>query len=598
MSQSHIRNFCIIAHIDHGKSTLADRLLEFTGALTDREHRDQFLDKMDLERERGITIKSQSVRIPYTARDGKTYELNLVDTPGHVDFHYEVSRSLAACDGALLVIDATQGVQAQTLANTMMAMNANLEIIPIINKIDLPSADVEMAREQCEEMLAVAADRAVAVSAKTGEGIEDALEAIVKQLPPPSGNPKAPPRALIFDSWFDSYLGVIALVRVVDGTFSLKDKIHLMNVDKGFEIQKLGVSDPHLRDVPKLKSGEIGIIVANIKDVSDAKVGDTITNADNPAPSPLTGFQDVKPMVFAGLYPTDPGKYDDLREAMEKLKLNDASFNFEPESSTALGFGFRAGFLGSLHLEIVQERLEREYGIQLISTAPTVVYEVITTKGATVLVDNPAKLPEPQNIDEIREPYALVSILCPSDALGGVLKLCQDRRGEQEGMEFFGGDRVMVKYLLPFSEMMFDFFDQLKSASRGYASLDYEITSYRKAKLVKLSVLINGDPVDALSTIVHRDDAAHRGRELVRKLRKLIPRQMYDVAIQAAIGGKIVARETVKAMRKDVTAKCYGGDVTRKRKLLEKQKEGKKRMKMVGSVEIPQEAFLSVLKVK
>ncbi len=598
MSQSHIRNFCIIAHIDHGKSTLADRLLEFTGALTDREHRDQFLDKMDLERERGITIKSQSVRIPYTAKDGETYELNLVDTPGHVDFHYEVSRSLAACDGALLVIDATQGVQAQTLANTMMAMNANLEIVPIINKIDLASADVDMAREQCEEILAVAADRAVAVSAKTGEGIEDALEAIVKHLPPPSGNPLAPPRALIFDSWFDSYLGVISLVRVVDGTFSLKDRIHLMNVDKEFEIQKLGVSDPHLRDVAKLKSGEIGIIVANIKDVADARVGDTITNANNPAPSPLTGFQDVKPMVFAGLYPTDPGKYDDLRESMEKLKLNDASFNFEPESSTALGFGFRAGFLGSLHLEIVQERLEREYGIQLISTAPTVVYEVITTKGDKVLVDNPAKLPEPQNIDEIREPYALVSILSPSDALGGVLKLCQDRRGEQEGMEFFGGDRVMVKYLLPFSEMMFDFFDQLKSASRGYASLDYEITSYRKAKLIKLSVLINGDPVDALSTIVHRDDAAYRGRELVRKLRKLIPRQMYDVAIQAAIGGKIVARETVKAMRKDVTAKCYGGDVTRKRKLLEKQKEGKKRMKMVGSVEIPQEAFLSVLKVK
>jgi GTP-binding protein LepA len=598
MPQSHIRNFCIIAHIDHGKSTLADRLLEFTGALTNREHRDQFLDKMDLERERGITIKSQSVRIPYTAKDGITYELNLVDTPGHVDFHYEVSRSLAACDGALLVIDATQGVQAQTLANTMMAMDAGLEIIPVINKIDLPSADVAMAREQCEEVLAVAAENAVAVSAKTGEGIEDALEAIVKQLPPPSGKTRGTPRALIFDSWFDSYLGVIALVRVVDGTLSIKDSIHLMNVDKDFEIQKLGVHDPHLRDVSRLKAGEIGIVVANIKDVADAKVGDTITSKTNPAPEPLAGFRDVKPMVFAGLYPTDPGKYDDLREAMEKLRLNDASFNFEPESSTALGFGFRAGFLGSLHLEIVQERLEREYGVQLISTAPTVVYEVITTKGDMVLVDNPAKLPEPQNMSEIREPYALASILTPSEALGGVLKLCQDRRGEQQDMEFFGGDRVLVKYLLPFSEMMFGFFDQLKSASRGYASLDYEITSYRKAKLVKLAVLINGDPVDALSTIVHKEDAAYKGRELVGKLRKLIPRQMYDVAIQAAIGGKIVARETVKAMRKDVTAKCYGGDVTRKRKLLEKQKEGKKRMKMVGSVEIPQEAFLSVLKVR
>ena len=542
MSQSNIRNFCIIAHIDHGKSTLADRLLEFTGALTDREHKEQFLDKMDLERERGITIKSQSVCIPYTARDGITYELNLVDTPGHVDFHYEVSRSLAACDGALLVIDATQGVQAQTLANTMMAMNANLEIIPIINKIDLASADVQMTREQCEEMLAVPAENAVAVSAKTGEGIEDALEAIVKQLPPPSGNRDGAPRALIFDSWFDSYLGVIALVRVVDGTLRVKDRIHLMNVDKDFEILRLGIYNPHLSEIKTLKTGEIGIIAANIKDVADAKVGDTVTSVENPASEPLPGFRDVKPMVFAGLYPTDPGKYDDLREAMEKLKLNDASFHYEPESSTALGFGFRAGFLGSLHLEIVQERLEREYGVQLISTAPTVVYEVITTKGDVVMVDNPAKLPEPQNIDEIKEPYALASILCPSDALGGVLKLCQDRRGEQQHMEFFGGDRVQVKYLLPFSEMMFDFFDQLKSASRGYASLDYEITSYRKAKLVKLAVLINGDPVDALSTIVHKDNAAYRGRDLVGKLRKLIPRQMYDVAIQAAIGGRIVAR--------------------------------------------------------
>ncbi|MBT3180878.1 MAG: elongation factor 4, partial [Deltaproteobacteria bacterium] len=554
--------------------------------------------KMDLERERGITIKAQTVRIPYKAKDGKLYELNLIDTPGHVDFNYEVSRSLTACEGALLVIDATQGVQAQTMANALLAMHNNLDMIPVINKIDLASADVEGTKEQCEEMLAVPTDAAVAVSAKTGEGIADILEAIVKHLPPPSGDVDKPLRALIFDSWFDSYQGAVALVRIFDGSIKVGQNIRLMNVQKNFEVQKLAIFNPHPLNVEKLMSGEVGVVIAGIKEVADTKVGDTITDAGAPAEEALAGFQEVKPMVFAGLYPTDPGQYDELRDAMEKLKLNDASFNYEPESSTALGFGFRAGFLGSLHLEITQERLEREYNLELVSTAPTVVYEVMTTKGELVTVDNPAKLPEPQLIAEIKEPYAKASILCPNESLGGVMKLCQERRGEQQHMEYFGHDRVMIDYLMPFSEMMFDFFDRLKAASKGYASLDYEITGYRAAKLVKLAVLINGDPVDALSIICHREDAAHKGRDLALKLKRLIPRQMYDVAIQAAIGGKIVARETVKALRKDVTAKCYGGDVTRKRKLLERQKEGKKRMKKVGSVDIPQEAFLSVLKAK
>jgi len=598
MTQSHIRNFSIIAHIDHGKSTLADRLLEMTGALSQREHTDQFLDKMEIERERGITIKAQSVRLRYRARDGKDYELNLIDTPGHVDFHYEVSRSLAACEGALLVIDATQGVQAQTLANALMAMRGGLELVPVINKTDLPSADVQGSREQCEEVLALPADNAVAVSAKTGEGVGEVLEAVVNVLPAPNGDPSAPLRALIFDSWFDSYLGAIALVRVVDGKISVGQRIRLMNVKKDFEVQKIGVYDPHPRDLAELKTGEVGFVVANIKAVADTRVGDTITDAKIPALEPLPGFQKVKPMVFAGLYPTDPGQYDDLREAMEKLKLNDASFSYEPETSTALGFGFRAGFLGSLHIEVIQERLEREYDLSLVSTAPTVVYEVLTTGGDVVEVDNPAKLPEPNHIQEIREPYALASVMLPNDCLGGIMKLCQERRGEQVHMEYFGRERVMIQYRLPFSEMMYDFFDQMKAVSRGYASLDYEITGYRPAKLVKLTVLINGDPVDALSMIVHREDSQYKGRELVHKLKGLIPRQQYDVAIQAAIGGRVIARETVKALRKDVTAKCYGGDVTRKRKLLEKQKEGKKRMKRVGSVDIPQEAFLSVLKVK
>jgi GTP-binding protein LepA len=598
MSQTHIRNFCIIAHIDHGKSTLADRLLELTGSLTSREHREQFLDDMELERERGITIKARTVRLRYTARDGESYELNLIDTPGHVDFTYEVSRSLAACEGALLVIDATQGVEAQTLANAIMAMRGGLEIVPVINKIDLPSADVSAAKEQCEEILAIPADGAVAVSAKTGEGVGEVLEAIAMHLPPPRGDEAAPLRALIFDSWFDAYMGAVALARVVDGAVRVGQKIRLMNVGKEFEVQKLTVYDPHPRDVEVLGAGEVGSIVANIKEVADTRVGDTITDAAVPAAVALPGFREVKPMVFAGLYPTDPGQYEELRDAMEKLRLNDASFSYEPETSTALGFGFRAGFLGSLHIEIIQERLEREYNLSLVSTAPTVVYEVVTVKGEIVRVDNPAKLPEPNHIEEIREPYALASIFCPSDCLGGIMKLCQERRGEQRHLEYFGADRVMIQYELPFAEMMVDFFDQMKSVSRGYASLDYEITGYRPANLVKLAILINGDPVDALSTIVFREQAPYKGRELVHKLRGLIPRQQYEVAIQAAIGGRVIARETVKAVRKDVTAKCYGGDVTRKRKLLERQKEGKRRMKMVGRVEIPQEAFLSVLKIR
>ncbi len=598
MPQSHIRNFCIIAHIDHGKSTLADRLLELTGSLSEREHRDQFLDDMDLERERGITIKARSVRLRYKAADGREYEFNLIDTPGHVDFHYEVSRALSACEGALLVIDATQGVEAQTLANALMAMQSHLEILPVINKIDLPSADVDATRDQCEEVLAIPADHAVPVSAKTGAGVAEVLEGIVRHLPPPRGSRDLPLRALIFDSWFDSYMGAVALVRVVDGAVRVGQKVRLMNVGKTFEVQRLRVEDPHLRDVQELTAGEVGIVIANIKEVADTRVGDTVTDAGAPAAEPLPGFREVKPMVFAGIYPTDPGQYDDLRDAMEKLRLNDASFTYEPETSTALGFGFRAGFLGSLHIEIIQERLEREYDLSLVTTAPTVVYEVLTTQGAIVKVDNPAKLPEPNHIEEIREPYALASILCPNDCLGGVMQLCQDRRGEQVHMEYFGRDRVMIKYNMPFAEMMVEFFDQLKSVSRGYASLDYEITGYRAAELCKLTILINGDPVDALSTIVYRQAAPYKGRELTHKLKGLIPKQQYEVAIQAAIGGRVVARETVKAVRKDVTAKCYGGDVTRKRKLLERQKEGKKRMKMVGQVEIPQEAFLSVLKIR
>lgn len=598
MPRDSIRNFCIIAHIDHGKSTLADRILEVTGALSKREMREQFLDKMDLERERGITIKAQSVRLDYKSTDGNTYELNLIDTPGHVDFHYEVSRSLHACEGALLLIDATQGVEAQTVANFLIALDAGLEIIPVINKIDLKGAEVGRVSAECEEVLGLPAESAIPVSAKTGQGVTDVLEAIVHGMPKPRGSSAEPLRALVFDSWFDSYQGAIALVRIVDGSVMVGQNIMSMHSGKVFEVQRLGAYNPHAIDVDKLDCGEVGFIIANIKEVRDAQIGDTFTLEDDPAHQPLPGFKEAKPMVFAGLYPTDSHRYGALRDALDKLKLNDAAFSFEPETSNALGFGFRCGFLGSLHLEIVQERLEREFDMDLVTTAPTVVYQALTAAGEEIWVDNPEKLPEPNELQELREPYAKAAIHCPVDAIGNILTLCQQRRGEQEGMEYFGRDRVVIRYTLPFAEMMYDFHDQLKSISRGYASLDYEIEGYRPADLVKIKILVNGEQVDALSTITHKEHAYYRGRELVQKMRSLIPRQQFDVAIQAAIGGRIIARETVKALRKDVTAKCYGGDVTRKRKLLEKQKEGKKRMKRVANVDIPQEAFLAVLKIK
>lgn len=598
MPRDTIRNFCIIAHIDHGKSTLADRILELTGALSKREMREQFLDKMDLERERGITIKSQSVRLDYTAKDGCTYEFNLIDTPGHVDFHYEVSRSLQACEGALLLIDATQGIEAQTVANFLMALDAGLEIIPVINKIDLKGADVERVAAECEEVLGLPAESAIHASAKTGEGIIDVLEAIVNGCPKPRGSAAEPLRALVFDSWFDSYQGAVALVRIIDGSVRVGQRIVSMNLNKTFEVQNLGVYDPHARNVEQLDCGEVGFLIANIKEVREAQIGDTFTLEDKPAHKPLTGFKPVQAMVFAGLYPTDSHKYGALRDALDKLKLNDAAFSYEPETSNALGFGFRCGFLGSLHLEIVQERLEREFDMDLVTTAPTVIYQAVTTGGKEIWVDNPEKLPDPNELDELREPYARVAIHCPVECIGNILALCQNRRGEQEGMEYFGSDRIVIRYMMPFAEMMYDFHDQLKSISRGYASLDYEITGYRPADLVKISILVNGEPVDALAAILHKENAYYRGRELVQKMRGLIPRQQFDVAIQAAIGSRIIARETIKALRKDVTAKCYGGDITRKRKLLEKQKAGKKRMKRVANVDIPQEAFLAVLKVK
>ncbi|MDP2599561.1 MAG: translation elongation factor 4 [Deltaproteobacteria bacterium] len=598
MDQSHIRNFCIIAHIDHGKSTLADRFLQKLGAVSNREMRQQFLDQMDLERERGITIKAQTVRLKYTAKDGQEYEFNLIDTPGHVDFYYEVSRSLAACEGALLLVDASQGVEAQTVANAMMAMEQGLELIPVINKVDLPSAEPERVRKEIEDILALDASEAIGASGKTGVGVEEILEAIVKKLPPPKGHPDRPLRALITDSWFDSYQGVVMLVRIVDGSIKTNQNIRLMNVGRNFVVQKLGVFHPEARPMNELATGEVGFVIANMKEVRDTKVGDTITDAENFAASPLPGFKEIKPMVFAGLYPTDGEQYEALKTALEKLRLNDASFTFEPETSLALGFGFRCGFLGSLHMEIVQERLEREYQLSLITTAPTVVYQVKKTDGSTVWVDNPAKLPESQFIDTILEPYAKVHIHAPATAVGAIFKLCEGVRGTQEHLQYFGTERVLITYKIPFGEMMFGFYDQLKSVSKGYASLDYSIEGYEEGNLIKLNIVINGETVDALSCIVHHEQAYYKGRELAAKLKELIPRQQFEIAIQAAIGGKVVARETVKALRKDVTAKCYGGDVTRKRKLLEKQKEGKKRMKRVGSVEIPQEAFLSVLKVK
>ena len=592
-----IRNFSIIAHIDHGKSTLADRLLERTGALTKRESKEQFLDSMDLERERGITIKARSVRLNYTARDGNSYVLNLIDTPGHVDFAYEVSRSLAACEGALLVVDASQGVEAQTLANVYMALDHGLEIVPVINKIDLPGADVERTAREIEEVIGLDASDAILTSAKEGIGIEEVLEAIVARVPAPKEAAGESLRALIFDSWYDSYEGVIGLVRVFSGELTRGLKVRLMGTGKSGEVMRLGHFTPHERAADTLGPGEVGFVVAGIRTVADMRVGDTITDAANPAAEPLPGFKELKPMVFAGLYPTEANQYGALRDAIEKLRLNDASLICEPETSQALGFGFRAGFLGLLHMEIAQERLEREFGINLIVTAPTVAYRVRTTSGELITVDNPALLPNENAIEAIEEPFILTSIHMPEEFLGAVMKLCEDRRGLQRDLRYLGGKRVILHYELPLAEIVFDFYDRLKSVSRGYASLDYEFLDFRVGPLVKLDIRINGEVVDALSIIVHRDKAYERGRALCEKMRELIPRQMFEVAIQAAIGAKIIARESVKALRKNVTAKCYGGDITRKRKLLEKQKEGKKRMKQVGRVEIPQEAFLALLKV-
>jgi GTP-binding protein LepA len=597
MDREFIRNFSIIAHIDHGKSTLADRLLETTGALSQREMMEQVLDSMDLERERGITIKAHAVRLNYRADDGVPYQLNLIDTPGHVDFSYEVSRSLQACEGALLVVDASQGVEAQTLANTYLALHHNLEIIPVINKIDLPAAEPERIREQIETIIGLDARDAVLCSAKQGIGVHEILEAIVHLVPPPRGSPDLPLRALIFDSWFDSYRGVIILMRVVDGHIRLGQKIRLWANGQTFEVEGLGYQAPKATACDELQAGEVGFLYANIKTVSDAKIGDTIVDHANPAAEPLPGFEEIKPMVFAGLYPVESHEHGLLRDALEKLRLNDSAFNFEPESSVALGFGFRCGFLGLLHLEIVQERLEREFNIDLITTAPGVKYRITSTAGEVIEVDSPNKFPDPSGIKQIEEPIIDATVLTHEEYLGGILKLLEDKRGVQKKFEYIGGGRVMLVYELPLNEIVLDFYDRLKSASRGYASLDYHLSGYRVSPMVKLDVLVAGEPVDALSIIVHKEFSFERGKDLIARLRKLIPKQQFEVALQAAIGNKIVARETITALRKNVIAKCYGGDISRKRKLLEKQKEGKKRMKRVGRVEIPQEAFLSVLKV-
>ncbi len=594
----NIRNFCIIAHIDHGKSTLADRLLEKTGTVSSREMEAQFLDNLDIERERGITIKAQSARLSYRAKNGELYILNLIDTPGHVDFTYEVSRSLAACEGAILVVDASQGVEAQTLANVFMALENNLEVFPAVNKIDLPSADPERVLKEVDEMIGlVDTSRAVLCSAKSGIGIDEILEAVVKYFPAPKDADDDPLRALIFDSWYDPYQGVIALCRVFEGKIAKGTKIRLFHVGKEFEVQRVGTFTPKFTDVNSISSGEVGAIVCGIRDVRDMRVGDTIMDANHLAETALGGFKEVKPMVFCGVYPIDADDYNNLKEALEKLKLNDSAISWEPETSSALGFGYRCGFLGLLHMDVVQERLEREYNLNLITTAPSVIYRVKQTNGIVEMIDNPSKLPDQTRIETIEEPYIRLTIHMPAEFVGVVMALCNERRGIQEKLDYVTKERVALIYQMPLNEMVFDFYDRLKSATKGYASMDYELTDYRSADLVKLDILINGDPVDALSLIIHRDKAAYRGRELAKKMKELIERQMFEVAIQAAIGSKIVARETISALRKNVTAKCYGGDISRKRKLLEKQKEGKKRMKQIGSVEIPQEAFLAVLKV-
>ena len=597
MDHAHIRNFSIIAHIDHGKSTLADRFLELTGALQAREMEAQVLDAMDLERERGITIKAHPVRLNYTALNGEQYVLNLIDTPGHVDFSYEVTRSLAACEGALLLVDAAQGVEAQTLANAYLAVENNLEIIPVINKIDLPSAQPDECKRQIEDIIGLDSSTAILASAKEGTGVRDILEAVVERFHPPKGDPNAPLMALIFDSWYDPYRGVVIVVRVIDGVLRTKSKIRLMQTKQDFEVDGLGVFSPKAIPVDELGVGEVGFIVANIKVVADAKIGDTVTETARPTTEPFPGFKELKPMVFAGLYPVESHQYAELREALDKLRLNDASFFYEPETSVALGFGFRCGFLGLLHMEIVQERLEREYNMDLVTTAPGVLYRVTTTDGKVQEIDSPAKLPEAGLIAKLEEPVITAMILTPSEHVGPILKLCQDKRGVQKKLEYLKSDRVLITYELPFNEVVLDFYDRLKTISRGYASLDYHVTGYWESPLVKMDILVNGDPLDALSIIVHRDVAYDRGRALAAKMRELIPRQMFDIAIQASIGTRIIARESVKALRKNVLAKCYGGDISRKRKLLEKQKEGKKRMKRVGRVEIPQEAFLAVLKM-
>ena len=595
--KSHIRNFSIIAHIDHGKSTLADRIMDITGALQDREKKEQFLDKLDLERERGITIKAQSVRLQYTAKNGEKYQLQLIDTPGHVDFSYEVSSSLRACEGALLVVDATQSVQAQTVANTYLALENNLEILPVLNKVDLPSADVDRAAKDIEGVIGLDCSGAMMTSGKTGIGVADLIEAVVERIPPPGGDPEGPLRALVFDSWYDSYRGAMVMLRVVDGSLKKGEKVRFMSTGRTFEITELGCFSPHPTSLTQLSAGEVGFAAASIKSTEDTKIGDTVTSATGSATEPLPGFTEVKPMVFAGLFPTDSAEYEDLRDALAKLHLNDSSFTYEPDTSEALGFGFRCGFLGLLHMEIIQERLEREYNLDLITTAPSVVYLAHTKKGGTILVDNPSKLPPPGDISSIEEPIVKVNIHTPQAYVGAVVTLCEERRGIQKNIHFASQDHVVITYELPLGEVILDMHDKLKSATRGFASMDYELAGYRTDDLIKLDMLVNGEPLDALSTILHKENAFYRGRALASKLKELIPQQQYEVAIQAAIGAKIVARTTIRALRKDVTAKCYGGDISRKRKLLEKQKEGKKRMKAVGNVEVPQEAFLAVLRL-